>query len=218
MHRFPVSRLLLFSLSFSFSFLFLLPSRRLLAQDPSATPHGFIASRYDTHTSSNIFVGYSLGPVTPMVALVQNPRSNYRESILGLVRFLPSTRHFALTLAVAAAHVTDTDRSWYAQYYLLPTLTEGRFEASGTFEGYVPLDSKGVAQFALNPGNVFLKVAPRWKIGAVTVVSTQSDAPYSLGAGPSLQFRIPRGTITLDIVSSVTRWASEERVSFFTSY
>ena len=210
MRRFPICVLLLVS--------FFSAGRRTLAQVPPATPHGFIATRYDTHTSSNIFVGYSLGPVTPMVALVQNPRSTYRESIVGLVRFTAPGRHLALTYAVAAAHVTDADRSWYTQLYLLPTVTAGRFEASGTFEGYVPLDSKGVGQFALNPGNVFVALTPRWKVGAVTVLSTQSNAPYSLGAGPSLQLKIPHGSITLDVVADVTRWATEERVSLFTSY
>ncbi|MGB7212425.1 MAG: hypothetical protein WBC97_07315 [Gemmatimonadales bacterium] len=210
MRHFLIRVLLLFSL---FS-----ASRSAAAQDPAATPHGFIASRYDTHTSSNIFVGYSLGPVDAMVALVQNPRSTYRESILGLAHFGTPGRHFAFTWAVSAAHVTDTDRSWYSQLYLLPDLAYGVFDASGTFELYVPLDSKGVGQFALNPGNVLVKIAPRWKVGAVTVVSTQSNAPYSLGAGPSLQFKIPRGSITLDIVANVTRWDTEERVSFFTSY
>lgn len=197
---------------------FALGGQPLAAQDASPPPHGFIATRYDTHTSSNIFVGYSLGPVTPMVALVQNPRSTYRESILGLVRFTRPGQHLALTYAIAAAHVTDSDRSWYAQLYLLPTLTAGSVEVSGTLEGYVPLDSKGVGQFALNPGNVFFRLAPRWKVGAVTVLSTQSNAPYSLGAGPSLQFGVPHGSITLDVVANVTRWNTEERVSFFTSY
>ena len=210
MRHFPICVLLLISI-FSLS-------RDAKAQDAPTTPHGFIASRYDTHTSSNIFVGYSLGPIDAMVALVQNPRSNYRESILGLAHFGTPSRHFAFAWAVSAAHVTDTDRSWYSQLYLLPDLTYGRLDASGTFELYVPLDSKGVGQFALNPGNVFVQVAPRWKVGAVTVLSTQSNAPYSLGAGPSLQFRIPRGSITLDVVASVTRWDTEERVSFFTSY
>ena len=210
MRPFPICVLLLSSL-FSVT-------RPGMAQDPSTTPHGFIASRYDTHTSSNIFVGYSLGPVDAMVALVQNPRSTYRESILGLAHFGAPGRHFAFTWAVSAAHVTDTDRSWYSQLYLLPDLYSGAFEASGTFELYVPLDSKGVGQFGLNPGNVFVKVAPRWKVGAVTVVSTQSNAPYSLGGGPSLQFKIPHGSITLDVVASITRWDTEERVSFFTTY
>lgn len=197
---------------------FALGGQPLAAQDTTPSPHGFIATRYDTHTSSNIFVGYSLGPVTPMVALVQNPRSTYRESILGLVRFTRPGHHLALTYAIAGAHVTDSDRSWYAQLYLLPTLTAGSVEVSGTFEGYLPLDSKGVGQFALNPGNVFIRLAPRWKVGAVTVLSTQSNAPYSLGAGPSLQFGVPHGSITLDVVANVTRWDTEERVSFFTSY
>lgn len=188
------------------------------AQATTNTPHGFIASRYDTHTSSNIYVGYTLGGVTPMVALVQNPRTSYRESILGVAHFGSLSPHVGLTYAVAAAHVTDTDRSWYGQLYLLPSVTAGRFESSGTLELYVPLDSKGVEQWAINPGNVFIRVAPKFKVGGVTVLSTQRGAPYSLGVGPSAQVRLPKGSLTLDWVLDATRWNSEVRVSFFSMY
>lgn len=211
---FPIIRISLLLSLFS-----LLVSRAGAAQDSTSPPHGFIASRYDTHTSSNIFVGYSLGRVTPMVALVHNPRSQYSEAILGLVRLnAVNRRHFSLTYAVAGAHVDDVRSSWYGQLYVLPTFSAGRFEASGTAEWYVPLDNIGVGQWALNPGNVFIHVSPRFKVGGVTVLSTQTNAPYNLGAGPSAQLKIPQGYFQFDWVIGVTRWVSESRVSFFTAY
>lgn len=197
----------------------LLVPRTLVAQDSSASPHGFIASRYDTHTSSNIFVGYTVGPVTPMVALVHNPRSGYSETILGVAKFSAiSSPHFGFTFALAGARVEDASRSWYGQLYLLPTLTVGRLEASATAEWYLPLDAIGVGQFAVNPGNLFFKATPGLKVGGVTVLSTQTNAPYTLGAGPSAQVRIPGGFLQFDWVIGVTRWVSESRVSFFTAY
>lgn len=195
-------------------FSFLLPSAAA-AQDSTSGPHGFIAARYDTHTSSNIFVGYTLGPVTPMFALVSNPRSGYREENLGVVKGATINNKLSFTFAVAASKAID---SWYGQLYILPNYTTGRFTTNATFELYAPLQSVGVWQFAMNPGNVFVDVGKRFRVGAVGVVSLQQGDGDNTGFGPSVQLKIPKGTITFDWVIGVTRWVSESRVSFFTAY
>ena len=179
------------------------------------TPHGFLSTRYDSHTSSNMYFGYRAGPVTPMIALVSNPRTDYREHLVGVVRFETLSPRVGLTWAVAGAKAID---SWYGQLYVLPAVNFGRLKYDATFELYVPLEEPGVHQFGMNPGNLMYDVSPKVAIGAVGVWASQSNAPHAFGAGPSLKVRVPKGSITLDGVMGVTRWESEWRVSFFTTY
>ena len=189
--------------------------RMVTAQQALTTPHGFISTRYDTHTSSNIYFGMTFGPVTPMVALVSNPRTTYREHLVGVVRFETFSPHFGLTYAVAGAKAID---SWYGQLYLLPNVQVGRFSYDATYELYVPLEKAGVHQLAMNPGNVMFHVDKHLALGAVGVWSSQTGAPYNVGVGPSVKLKLPRGSLTLDVPLGVTRWDSEARITFFSSY
>ncbi len=179
------------------------------------TPHGFLSTRYDSHTSSNVYFGYTIGPVTPMVALVSNPRTTYREHLVGVVRFETFSPRFALTYAVAASKAID---SWYGQLYVLPSVSFGRLKCDATFELYVPLQEQGVHQFGMNPGNLMYDLTPKLALGAVGVWAEQSNAPHNFGGGPSVKLRVPKGSITVDGVLGVTRWESEWRISFFTAY
>ena len=190
-------------------------ARPLAAQDASDTPHGFLSTRYDTHTSSNIYFGYTIGPVTPMVALVSNPRTTYREHLVGVVGYETFTPRLGLTWAVAASKAID---SWYGQLYALPYVAFGKLKYDATFELYVPLQAQGVRQFGMNPGNLMYDLMPKLAVGAVGVWGTQRNAPHNFGGGPSIKLRIPKGSITLDGVLGVTRWESEWRISFFTAY
>ena len=189
--------------------------RPVVAQEGEYTPHGFLSTRYDSRTSSNIYFGYQLGPVTPMVALVSNPRTTYREHLVGVVRSDALTPRLGFTYAVAAAKAID---AWYGQVYVLPNVSFGRLKYDATFELYVPLEEAGVHQFGMNPGNLMYDVHPKVALGAVGVWASQSNAPHAFGAGPSVKFRVPRGSITVDGVMGVTRWDSEWRVTFFTAY
>lgn len=189
--------------------------RVLQAQGGEYQPHGFISTRYDTRTSSNIYFGYQIGRFTPMVALVSNPRTTYREHLVGLAHFGNISPHVGLTYAIAAAKAID---SWYGQLYVLPSVTIGKLRYDAQFELYVPVQSQGVHQLAMNPGNLMYELSKRVAVGAVGVWSSQTGAPYQVGAGPSLKVRVPKGSITFDGVLGVTRWDSEARVTFFTGY
>lgn len=193
----------------------LLAVQPVVAQSSEYQPHGFISTRYDTHTSSNIYVGYQLGRFTPMVALVSNPRTTYREHLVGLAHFGSISPHVGLTYAIAAAKAID---AWYGQLYVLPSVNVGRLHYDAQFELYVPLEQQGVHQLAMNPGNLMFDVTRRLAIGAVGVWSSQTGAPYEVGAGPSVKVRVPKGSISFDGVLGVTRWTSEGRVTFFTQF
>ena len=189
--------------------------RPVVAQDSSYVPHGFISTRYDSWTSSNIYIGYKVGPVRAMGALVSNPRTGYREHILGVVKNVEFSPKVNFTFAVAGAKAID---AWYAQYYILPSVTLGPVELNGTFEQYIPLEEEGITQYGFNPANLFLSVHKHLRIGGVAVWAAATDTPHVFGAGPSAQIQIPQGYITVDGVMGVTRYESEWRVSFFTTY
>ena len=171
--------------------------------------------RYDSWTSSNIYVGYKVGPVRLMGALVSNPRTGYREHILGVVKSVDVDPHVSFTFAVAGAKAVD---AWYAQYYILPSLSAGPVELNGTFEQYIPLEEPGVTQYGFNPANLFVSLNKRLRLGGVAVWAAATGTPHVFGAGPSAQIRIPQGFITAEHVYGVTRFQGEWRVSFFTTY
>jgi len=192
-----------------------LASAPLVAQDSAYTPHGFISTRYDSWTSSNIYIGYRVGPVTPMAALVSNPRTGYREHILGVVKNVTFTSQVNFTFAVAGAKAID---AWYGQLYILPSITVGPVEVNGTFEQYIPMEESGASQYGFNPANLFVSLNRRFRVGGVAVWADADNTTHVFGAGPSVQVKFPQGYMTFEGVLGVTRWESEWRVSFFTSY
>lgn len=180
-----------------------------------STPHGFISTRYDSHTSSVLFVGYTVGKVTPVFALVENPHSDYREELVGIFRTQRAGPHLALTLGAAATNTTD---AWYGQLFVFPSLGQGRLHTDVRLKFYLPAERRGVMQCDLSPGSVTVDLSRRLSAGAVVVWSAEHGARHAIGAGPSLKLHVPSGAITLDGVLGVTNWTSEYRVGFFTTY
>jgi len=180
-----------------------------------SAPHGFISTRYDSHTSSVLFVGYTVGKVTPIVALVENPHEEYREELVGVFRIQPVSAHFALTYGAAATNTTD---AWYGQLFFFPSLTAGRLHADLRLKAYLPVQRAGVMQCNLSPGSLTVDLSHRISAGGVVVWTAEHGSRHEVGAGPSLKLHIPKGAITLDGVLGVTNWTSEYRVSFYTAY
>ena len=190
-------------------------ARPVAAQAASTPPHGVIATRYGSATSSLLFVGYTVGPVMPMVALVQDPHSDYREELAGVLRSQPLTGHLAVTYGVAAARTTD---AWYGQLWLNPRATVGRMHGDVRLRLYFPFASAGLRELTMNPASVVVDLSPRVAAGAVAVWATAPGSPPEFGAGPRLTYHIPNGSLTLDGVLGVTEWESEWRVGFYTTY
>jgi hypothetical protein len=64
----------------------------------------FVTASYGTAGASTIYAGYSFGPGAVAVGMVLNPRSGYRELVLGAVtRAVRGRQGLALALAVADA-------------------------------------------------------------------------------------------------------------------
>lgn len=184
----------------------------LAAQSP---PRGFISSRYGSHTSSVIFLGYTVGPVTPVFAIASNPHDGYREEVAGLFRLQHVNRHLGFSAGVAGANNSD---GWFGQLYLSPTLTAGRVRSELRFKLYLPLERDGYTELSMNPSNVLVDLGHGVSAGGMVVWSAAHGEAHAVGAGPSLRLRIPNGSIAVDGVFDVTQWTNEYRVGFTTTY
>ena len=185
----------------------------LLGAPVSAGAQSFIFSRYATATSFSLYGGYGPGRGFGVVGLVQNPRSGYRESLVG-AGWRVGTKG-ALAVALAAASASD---GWYAQLYLLPSLAVGPLAASSTIEVYEPLDDRGARQFYLNPLTIVAPVARGVAVGATGLFYSQVGTVPGFGAGPALQVRIPRGSVTVDLIAGRRPMRDEMRLSFFAAF
>ncbi len=185
----------------------------LLGVPAAAGAQSFIFSRYATATSFSLYGGYGPGRGFGFVGLVQNPRSGYRESLVG-AGWRVGTKG-ALTVALAAASASD---GWYAQLYVLPSLAIGPLAASTTIEVYEPLDDRGARQFYFNPLTIVAPLAGGVAVGGTGLFFSQAGTVPGYGAGPALQVRIPRGSVTLDLIAGRRPMRDEMRLSFFAAF
>ena len=185
----------------------------LLGVPAAVGAQSFIFSRYATATSFSLYGGYGPGHGFGFVGLVQNPRSGYRESLVGAGWRVGTTG--ALTVAGAVASASD---GWYAQLYILPSLSVGPFAASTTIEVYEPLDDRGARQFYFNPLTIVAPVARGVAVGGTGLFFSQVGTVPGYGAGPALQVRVPRGTVTLDLIAGRRPMRDELRLSFYASF
>lgn len=181
---------------------------------PGAGP-SFINVRFASRASSTFYGGYTVGRVFGFVGLVQNPRSEYREALVGVGTGLALPSGNAVTVGGAAAYASD---GWYAQVYLLPGLHAGPLRVEGTLEFYLPLERSGSAQVSASPLYTFIVASPRWSFGATYLLGLQRGLPASHGAGPSVRLTIPRGSLTLDLVRGIAVAPSEVRVTLAGHY
>jgi len=184
------------------------PSRLRLAM-PS-----FVTASYGTAGSATIYAGYSLGPGAFAVGMVVNPRTGYRELLIGAVTRAVLGRQ---SVAVAVA-IADASESPYLQGYLMPSLAVGGVSISGTVELYQPLGAGGTRQFDLSPVRAVLPVCEGLQIGGVyTLGLAQGQAP-SQRAGPVVQVGIPRGVIIAELRRNLVRARPELRVTVETAF
>ena len=175
-------------------------------QDPRSA--GFIDFRYASHTSLTLYGGYDIGGTMMVIGMVQNPRTEYRETVAGAA-WPVHVGHASATVALAGAYASD---GWYGQVYLLPAYTLGPIALSGLLEAYAPLEDEGARQFYLNPIKALVPVAHRLHVGASYTLATQAGSPTRQSVGPTLQIGMPGWTATLTALAGVGETTSEVRV------
>jgi hypothetical protein len=181
----------------------------VLAQRAGSGP-SFMSVRFASRSSLTFYGGYAVGPALGFVGFVQNPRSQYREAIVGVGKTVGTARGPSALIGVAAAYATD---GWYTQVYVLPSVHAGRLELSGTLEFYAPLEEPGSLQFDATPAYGYLIVSPRVAFGGTYVVAVQRGQPTGHALGPSVRVAIPRGSIAIDVVRRLTVLPHELRVT-----
>jgi hypothetical protein len=186
------------------------------AQDSArVTPFNFVFSRFASRTSNTLYAGYGIGRAMVVAGMVMNPRTGYREHVVGGgVQVLPGRRNSA-NLVLAAA---DARESAYLQLYLVPALGLGPASISATIEGYQPLERAGTRQLGFNPVTITVPAWRRFAAGATTVVFLGEGESPQYGLGPALTAGFPKGSVGLDLVQGVSRFRSEARLSFFVRF
>lgn len=188
--------------------------RATAAQAPSPSGPSFFVARYASRAALTFYGGYQVGRILAFVGFVQNPRTNYREALLGAgATWTRGTN--SLLIGVAAADATD---GWYGQLYLLPTLHLARLEISGTIEAYQPLDAGGSRQLGTTPLNALVVLSPRWAAGVSYLLSAQEGVPDGHALGPSVRVGVPKGSIRLDLIRRLRAAPNEVRLTFTTSF
>jgi len=186
------------------------------AQDPGprAGPR-FIYARYASAASLALYAGYTVGPLFAFAGVVQNPRSEYREALLGLGTGLASAGGNGATVGLAGTYASD---GWYGQLYVLPSLRLGRLQLEGTIEGYFPLEDRGTRQLDVTPAYAYLLLTPRVALGGTYLLAAQPGQPLSHAGGPSLRIWVPRGSLTLDVIRRFAVAPSEWRLTAYTRF
>ncbi len=177
-------------------------------QEPRAP--GFVLARYASRTALGFYAGYSVGPALAVVGMIQNPRTQYREAIVGVGTRLAATGGLDVVGTVAAANTTD---GWFTQVYLLPSWHLGPVAAAATLEYYLPLGRSGVRELDVSPATFVVALTRDLGAGATWVLSAPAGGPRHQALGPAIKLGIPRGAVRLDLLRGFGGGASEVRVT-----
>ena len=156
------------------------------------------------------FAGYSVGrPVLMVGAIVDSP-NDYTEYLAGGGVNLFAASGNGASLLVLGSKATD---SWYLEVYGLPTLTAGRLSATGFAGLYLPVESRGVRQYFLDPVTVLCRVHRWFALGGSYTVYKIAGLPARHGAGPAVQIALPSGSATIDALAGISSFTDELRLT-----
>ncbi len=171
---------------------------------------GFVLARYASRSALGFYAGYPAGPLLAVVGMIQNPRTGYREAIVGAGTHLVATGGLDVVGTVAAANTTD---GWFTQLYLLPSWHAGPVDLAATVESYLPLGRAGVRELDVSPATVIATLSRDVGVGATWVLSAPAGGDRHQALGPAVQLAIPRGAVRLDLLRGFGGAGSELRVT-----
>ena len=119
--------------------------------------------------------------------------------------------------SVALTYADATDAS-YLQAYFLPDLRDGVFSLTAAVEWYVPLDRAGTRQLYVNPVMLLAQVRPWLAFGGSYALGIAAGARAKHRAGPTVEFRVAPGAITVELLREAERSRTEVRVAFKAGY
>jgi hypothetical protein len=171
----------------------------------------FLSFRYASRTSLSLYAAYGEGNLLLFAGMVQNPRTAYRETAGGLGLNVRLGNGASAVVATAVASAID---SWYAQLYIRPDVTAGRWSVTGMLELYQPLQRAGARQLDLNPWSVFWRMSDRVQVGAAYLLYTQVGGAPTQEAGPTVRVTVPHGNLTAEFFDRIGAGKTELRLTF----
>ena len=177
---------------------------------------GFVVARYVEDGTRSIYGAQRLGPVMVLGGLLRNTRTDVTTTVLGVGRMSRSHGSVGLSTFVAGAESSE-GRS--LRLYMLPSARLGVVAANATVTAYQPLgSSEAVAQAAVNPLTLALRVAPRVKVGMATIADLAEGRDARTSAGPYAAVRVPGGVVSVEWMTWHHRARREVRWGFSGSY
>jgi hypothetical protein len=180
------------------------------AAQEAGPPSGFVLARYASRSALGFYAGYPAGPGLAVVGMIQNPRTQYREAIVGVGAQLLTSPAVDVLGTVALANTSD---GWFTQLYVLPSWQAGPVAASATLEAYLPLGRSGARELDVAPATALVALSRTFGVGGTWVLSAPAGARARSALGPAVRVAIPRGTVRLDLLRGFGGGTSEVRVT-----
>src|SRR5438874_2926457 len=156
----------------------------------------FVFARYASGSASVLYAGRGLGPIGGFVGMVQNPKTQYRELIVGSYTQLNWSRQSVL-VGVGYADASD---SQYLQTYITPSFASGRLSLSTTLEWYEPLGRAGVRQLDMNPVSLAVRMSDHLWAGAAYTVALGDHATARHRMGPVLEWATRHDKLRVEVL------------------
>ena len=194
----------------------LFPGKHLYAQVVATPSHtwGFVTAKFDSRFSDNIYTAYGYDSFFLIAALVENPRTDYSERIVGIGARLPMYRRLSQVVATAFSNASD---SRYLQIYYTPAAKLGGVSASASFKTYLPLDSAGVGKFemtSLLTARVYGPVAA----GVVYELDAAEHVATGHGSGGAVRIDLPHAEAGIDALLGIAHHHGHARLLFRAFY
>ena len=156
----------------------------------------FVFARYASGSASVLYAGRGLGRVGGFVGMVQNPKTQYRELIVGSYTQLNWSGQSVL-VGVGYADASDGQ---YLQTYITPTFASGRLSLSATLEWYDPLDRAGVRQFDMNPVSLEARLSDHLSAAIAYTLSLADHQTARRRIGPVLEWATRRDKLRVEVL------------------
>jgi hypothetical protein len=187
----------------------------LSAQGPGDAGPSFLIFRYASRSALSMYSGYATGPVLLVAGMLVNPRTEYREIMAGVGKPFVGLHGNGITLVPAVAW---SSTGWYAQLYVLPSLSVGALSLSATVQLGEPLSTGGTRAAFVSPATLLFDLGGVIAVGAAYYGSAEWGGNLTHGAGPAVRLAIPHGSITLELVKGFSASLDEVRVNFRSNF
>jgi hypothetical protein len=171
---------------------------------------GFVIARYDTRSSASIYSGYGWRRVFAMGAILNNPRSGNAELLGGVgavIRTGANAEHWLALARLRSGAVSS------AQLYWLPTVRMGAVTTRAQVKWSIP--ERGGAPQKLSVSPLSITLPARSLTGGLAVeMAAAQGARTSVGTGPELRLKLPRGAVGADVLHDVTESGARLRLFF----